>query len=48
MNSATYPTTADKGKFFKEEFQLINTEVMMKLGYHRFATPDEIMDEDNE
>lgn len=38
MNSATYPTIADKGKLFTEfqltnteEFQVIDAEVMMKL-----------------
>lgn len=40
MNSATYPTIADKGKLFTEEFQLINAEIMMKLEYHHFAIPE--------
>lgn len=44
MNSGTYPKIADKGKFFTEEFQLINTELMKELEYHHFATSDEIMD----
>ena len=48
MNSATYPTIADKGKLFTEEFQVVNADVMRKLEYHHFATPGKIMDEDND
>lgn len=44
MNSATYPRVADKGKFFTEEFQVINAELMTESEYHHFATPDKIMD----
>lgn len=44
LNSAKYPRIADKGKFFTEEFQVINAEVMMELEYHHFVTPNKITD----